>query len=69
MVSLQTGTRSRDEQVVKPVFVIDRAVELMSRRNGMFSAFGSGTIGHEVVKENPSADMQFGRAPVAMEVT
>ena len=54
---------------MKPAFVIDEAVELVDRRDGLFPNLGSWGIGHEVVKENPSADMQFSGAPVAMEVT
>ena len=36
-------------EVVKPVFVIDEAIELVCRRDGAFSDFGPGTEGHEIM--------------------
>lgn len=69
VVGHETCARCRDEQVVKPVFMVDKAIELVCRRDGPFSDLGSWTVGHEVVKEHPSPDMQLSRAPVAMEVT
>ena len=54
---------------MKPVIMIDRTIEMVCRRNGSFSDFGSWAVGHEVVKEDPSPDMQFGRTPVTMEMT
>ena len=69
VVGHKTCARCRDEQVVKPVFVIDETIELVGRRDGPFPNLGSGTIGHEVVKEHPGSNLQFGRTPVAMEVT
>ena len=69
VVGHQACTRSRNEQVVKPVFMIDESIDLVGRRDGSFSDFGSGAVWHEIVQENPSPDVQFGGAPVPMEVT
>ena len=54
---------------MKPVLVIDKAIELVDRRDGSFADFGSWTKGHEVVQEDPGTDVEFGRAPIAMEMT
>ena len=54
---------------MKPVFVIDETIELMDRRDGPLPNLGSWAIGHEVVKENPSPDVQFSGMPIAMEMT
>ena len=53
---------------MKPVFVIDKAIELVNRRDGVFSDFCPGTVGHEVVEESPCANLEFGRGPVSMKV-
>lgn len=34
----------------------------------MFPDVGSGAVGHKVVKEHPSAELEFGGAPVSMEM-
>jgi len=54
---------------MKPIVVIDEAIETVNWRDGLFTRFGPGTIGHEIVKESPGTDLQFSRGPVAMEVT
>ena len=68
VVGAQTSGGSGNEEVVKTVFVIDEAIELVCRGEGAFSDFGSRTKGHEVMKENPGTDLKFSRSPVAMEV-
>ena len=53
---------------MKPVVMIDKAIESVSRRDSLLCGLGSGTVGCEVVKEHPGAYLEFSGRPVAMKV-
>ncbi len=53
---------------MKPVIMIDDTIELVNRGDSPLSNFGPGTIGHEVVKEDPGTNLEFSRSPVPMEI-
>lgn len=60
VVNFQSGGRSRNEQIVEPVWVIHKAIELVSGGEIVLTDFGSGTIGPEVMAQSPSPNLQFG---------
>lgn len=69
VVRVKARGRSRDEQVVKPIRMINKVVELMSRRAEVLANISSRTKRGEIVKQDPRANKAFSGEPVPVKET